>query len=98
MAVQGTAGRQFAVVLAGELRVARDGIELARLGPGSWCGELALMRGHAGRSTATVDAVVDGELLVFSRQEFDALRGAAPTVDHRISAAAVARLLRLVVQ
>ncbi len=73
---QGEPGGRFYVITDGEVEVVReqpDGgeVALARLGPGRYFGEIALMR--ATRRTATVRAVTDVGVLGIARRDFTAL-------------------------
>ena len=89
---QGDYGRQFAVVVSGELSVQRDGIEVARLRAGDCVGEIALMAGPRARHTATVEVINDVEVLVLSPPEFDELCTVVPRVATRIRRIGVQRL------
>ena len=73
---EGKAGHEFFVVLEGEASVTHNGVVVARLGPGDYFGEIALLQG--GPRTATV--VADGEMRVevASEREFHALLDKAP--------------------
>ena len=82
LAYQGTAGREFFIVMEGSATATRNGQVLARLGPGSFFGELALLDG--GRRTATVVADTAMALLVLTRSEFTALQYTAPSVARKI--------------
>ena len=73
---QGEPGGRFYVITDGEVEVVQeqpDGgeVALARLGPGRYFGEIALMR--ATRRTATVRAVTDVGVLGIARRDFTAL-------------------------
>ena len=80
--LQGQAGSEFFIVVSGMAIAARNDRELARYGPGSFFGELALLDG--GSRTATVYAATDMELLVLSRSEFRSLQETAPSVAFKI--------------
>ena len=79
---RGEAGLEFFVVVEGSATAARNGVEFAQLGPGSFFGELALLDG--GPRTATVVARTDMRLLVLSRGEFSSLLTSAPSVTRKI--------------
>ncbi len=68
LTVAGRPGDEFFVVLSGTAAVWRQGIQLDRLGPGSFFGELALL--DHGDRTATVVAESEMRLLVLSTREF----------------------------
>jgi CRP-like cAMP-binding protein len=87
---QGKAGKEFFVVVEGSATATRNGIRLARLDPGSFFGELALLDG--GPRTATVIANTDMQLLVFARREFSQLHSSAPTVAYKMLAELGVRL------
>ena len=95
---QGEPGRFFAIVLAGEVAVERegpDGVEaLARVGEGSVLGELALLRGRA--RSATVTATTPTEVLTGDITAFDALLDLPGVLDsvRRLVSARLARGVR----
>ncbi len=68
---QGDLGREFVVIEEGEALVERNGKEIARLGPGEWFGELALLDDHI--RNATVRAVTDVAVQVIDRRAFQTL-------------------------
>jgi MFS family permease len=75
---QGEAGDRFYVVAEGEVEVEQDGLALARLGPGEFFGEIALLRQT--QRTATVRAL--GPALVYALDGADfvaAVTGHAPS-------------------
>lgn len=86
---QGGPGREAFVILDGEARVEADGIELARLGPGAVCGELALLDG--GTRTATVTTLTPLRVLAMSISEFAELTR-RPGVSQRVLATLAGRL------
>src|SRR6185437_11349764 len=55
--VEGTGGAAFFLIDSGEAIVSRKGVEVARLGPGDYFGEVALIDG--GPRSATVTAATD---------------------------------------
>ncbi|MGQ0434366.1 MAG: Crp/Fnr family transcriptional regulator [Microthrixaceae bacterium] len=86
---QGEAGREAFLILDGEACVETDGTELARLGRGAVCGELALLDG--GTRSATVTAVTPMRVLVMSVADFADLTS-RPNVSRRILATLAGRL------
>jgi glutamate/tyrosine decarboxylase-like PLP-dependent enzyme len=89
--------RDFYVVLAGELRVARDGRRVARLGPGDFFGEIAALdwgRGYGYARTATVATVGAARLLVFGEGGLAALMELSPALAADVRAAVAERLPR----
>lgn len=78
--VQGDPGDRFYAIVDGEALVLRDGQELARLGPGGFFGEIALLRNVP--RTATVRAITDLELLALPRRDFlGAVTGNRPSAE-----------------
>jgi putative iron-dependent peroxidase len=89
---QGESGHEFFVVLDGCVNVARDEKRLARLGPGQFLGEIALIDGRPRTATATADG--PARLLVLSHRGFDALLDEFPTISRRVVQVLVERLRR----
>jgi CRP/FNR family transcriptional regulator, cyclic AMP receptor protein len=87
---QGEAGREAFVIIDGEASVTIDAVEVARLGPGTFCCEMALLEN--GARSATVIASSPMTLLALSASEFDRLVRDAPTVTHRMLVALSSRL------
>ena len=94
VATQGQPGRQFGVVLSGELRVVRDGREVSRLREGEIFGEISLLAGPRAAQTATVEANGRVEVLVMSRVEFHELCELIPSVAARVHLIGLRRLAR----
>ena len=65
---QGETGEELFVVLSGEVQVFRGDAVIARLGPGSHVGEMALIRNQP--RSATVKALGETELMVIRRRDF----------------------------
>ena len=87
---QGAAALEAFVIVEGEAAVTIHDAEIARLGPGTFCGEMALLE-HGARS-ATVTAVGPMKVLVLSASEFDRLVHDAPTVTRKMLVALSNRL------
>lgn len=88
---EGAVGREFVLVVDGDLTVFTDhGAE--QVGSGGFVGELALLTGSC--RTATVVTTSPADLLVLNRREFAALLDEVPTVGVRIARTAVQRQLR----
>lgn len=87
---QGGSGSEAFILLDGHCTVARDGRELARLGPGAVIGEVATL--DHGRRTATVTADTPVEALVFDPRSFARVIREAPAVTRRMLADVAARL------
>ena len=73
---EGTKGLEAFVIVEGEAEVTVDGRTIARLGPGAFCGEMALV--ERGVRTATVTAITPMEALAMSVSEFESLLADAP--------------------
>jgi CRP-like cAMP-binding protein len=87
---EGESGSEFFVIIDGEASVTIDGELRAKIGPGSFFGEMALLDG--GPRIATVTATTPARLLVLSRQEFFSLLDGAPRVARQLLTAIGARL------
>ena len=77
--IEGQTAHEFFVVVEGTIRVERSGKTLARLGPGDFVGEIALIDG--GPRNATVIADTDATLLVLAHREFHALMQQFPSIQ-----------------
>ncbi len=85
LSTQGDAGRQFAIVLDGELEVVRDERVVATLHAGDCVGEIALLTGPRTPATATVEARTTTTVWVLSSKEFDDMVRELPRVADRLS-------------
>jgi CRP-like cAMP-binding protein len=85
LCTEGTVGREFFIVEAGEASVSVDGHEVATLGAGSFFGEIALLS-HAPR-TATVTAVTPMQVLVLTPAEFHGLVALSPAIAKNVQEA-----------
>lgn len=94
VATQGDPGRQFGVVLSGQLRVVRDGREITRLREGDIFGEISLLAGPRARQTATVEAMGTTEVLILSRSEFQEMCDLVPSFAARVQLIGLRRLAR----
>jgi CRP-like cAMP-binding protein len=65
---EGEKGEELYIVLSGQLKVTRNGADVAVLPPGAHVGEMALVRSQP--RSATVTSEVHSELMVIRRQEF----------------------------
>jgi serine/threonine protein phosphatase PrpC len=65
---EGDKGEELFIVLSGQLKVSRNGAELATLPQGAHVGEMALVRSQPRSATVISDGV--SELMVIRRQEF----------------------------
>lgn len=87
-------GREFVVVVEGEVTVTRDGEELARIGPGGHFGELSLLT-SIDRS-ATVTAAIDSTVQVIDRRGFQTLLQDSPALTLNLLRSTAQRMVQLV--
>jgi CRP-like cAMP-binding protein len=87
---EGEAGREFFVVLSGEVSVVVGGEEVAVLQEGSWFGELALI--DPAPRDATVLTLSPCELLVIDSRRFLPLLEQVPTLSQQILVGMARRL------
>lgn len=88
--VEGDAGREFLVILEGHATVRRGGRVLARVGPGDFLGELAVIAGVP--RTATVTADTEMSVSVLNRREFAGLLDEQPRIARKVLVGTVKRL------
>ncbi len=91
---QGEGGAEFFIVLCGAVSVVLGGahqatVEIARLGPGSFFGEMSLVTGEP--RTATVRTSEESQLLVIDKASFQEVLASVPEVIERISQVLAAR-------
>jgi len=89
LTTQGAVGREFFLVTSGTARCFRDGMLVARFGPGDFFGEMALL--DQAPRTATIVADEPMELLVLDAREFDSLIDDAPSIARKLLKALAAR-------
>ncbi|MGH9098346.1 MAG: cyclic nucleotide-binding domain-containing protein, partial [Acidimicrobiales bacterium] len=87
---EGTIGREFFLIVDGEANVTRDGRKVARLGPGAYFGELALLDRRP--RSASVISDTDMEVLVLSQRQFNGVLDLVPAIAHKLLMAMAARL------
>jgi CRP/FNR family cyclic AMP-dependent transcriptional regulator len=87
---QGEPGRQFYVIIEGEVAVVRDGETLPRRGGSEFFGEISLVSGVP--ATATVTTTSPTRALVISQRNFKTLLERSPNIQMRILRAFSARL------
>jgi CRP/FNR family cyclic AMP-dependent transcriptional regulator len=90
VAGEGAPGYSFFVIGEGTAVVSSDGDELARLGPGDFFGEVAMLGG--GRRSATVTTTSSARLFVMFGTEFRRLQEAQPEIAARLEAAMAERV------
>jgi CRP-like cAMP-binding protein len=86
---QGSYPEGFFVVIEGEVSVERDGAEIARLGPGDFFGEIALLEDD--RRTATVTTATRVTAAVMDAADFFEMCAEIPEISSRITTAAMRR-------
>jgi CRP/FNR family cyclic AMP-dependent transcriptional regulator len=87
---EGETGHEFFVVVEGEVGVTRQGQTLAKLGPGAFVGEQALL--DPGPRTATVTALTDTQCVLLSSREFYAAVDDVPGLSRKLLAGLARRL------
>ncbi len=93
LARQGEIGREFVILLEGEVDVARDGKVIAVRGPGDYIGEIALLDNQPRTATVTAKTEVAAEVL--NRAEFASLLATAPELSSRLMATLARRVAEL---
>ena len=88
---EGDLGREFFVIVEGEVSVTQAGNEIRKLGPGDFFGEIALIYENA-RRTATVTASSPLRFFVLTRQSFRSLLEHQPEIEEKVMAALEDRL------
>jgi len=88
---EGDLGREFFVIVEGDVSVMQDGNEIRRLGAGDFFGEIALIYDNA-RRTATVTAASPLRFFVLTRQSFRSLLEHQPEIEEKVMAALEERL------
>jgi CRP-like cAMP-binding protein len=87
---EGESGREFFVIIDGEVSVTKEGNEIRRMGPGDFFGEIALVEDTP--RTATVTAVTPLRFFVLTRQSFRSLLAQQPELEDKVNAALEERL------
>jgi CRP-like cAMP-binding protein len=83
LAREGEIGREFFVLVDGDVAVTKDGEEIRRLGPGDFFGEIALIW-DSPRRTATVTAATPVRFFVLTRQAFRSLIDHHPDIEEKV--------------
>ncbi len=86
---QGSYPDGFFVVLEGEVTVERDGVPIAKIGPGDFFGEIALLEDD--RRTATVTTATRVRAAVMDAPDFFEMCAEIPAISSRITDAAMRR-------
>jgi len=87
---EGEPGHEFYVIIDGEVGVTSGGETLAKLGPGTYVGEQALL--DPGPRTATVTALRDTQTVLLSSREFYAAIDDVPGLSRKLLAGMAKRL------
>lgn len=90
---QGELGREFVLLVSGEVSVVRDGEEIARLGAGAHFGELALLVDHP--RNATITALTPLTAQVIDRRGFQALLDGSPHLTKNLLVSLAKRLAEI---
>jgi CRP-like cAMP-binding protein len=90
---EGSRGREFFVIIAGEAEVTRGGRHVATIGAGEFFGEIALL--ERVKRTATVTATAPLSFFVISADAFDAVRETDPRIERALLRTLARRLLSL---
>ena len=93
LAEEGTTGREFFMVVAGEVEVSRGHRLVATRGPGSHLGEIALLERCP--RTATLIAKTPVSVAVASLGEFASMLQLVPAIAVRLDASTTQRLAEL---
>lgn len=88
---EGDLGREFFVIVEGDVSVTQGGNEIRRLGPGDFFGEIALIYENA-RRTATVTSASHLRFFVLTRQSFRSLLEHQPQIEDKVMAVLEERL------
>jgi CRP-like cAMP-binding protein len=93
---EGEEGDAFYLISAGEVRVTKGNVEVARLGPGAFFGEFAVLADR--RRHASVQSIGEVELLEIKRGLLNELVAAHPGVARTLSSFYRERLLQTLLQ
>jgi CRP-like cAMP-binding protein len=83
LAREGEIGREFFVIVDGEVVVSKDGREINKLSSGDFFGEIALIW-ESPRRTATVTAATPIRFFVLTRQAFRGLIDHHPDIEAKV--------------
>lgn len=90
---QGDLGQEFALIVDGEADVVKDGATVARIGPGAYFGEVALLDSIT--RTASVVAATDMVLEVIDRRGFNTLLDDLPALSRSMLKGMAQRMAQL---
>jgi len=91
---EGSLGREFFVIVDGEVEVTKDGKRLATRGSGEFFGEIALIT--TTKRTATVTAATPVRCFILTRGDFRRVLDESPAVQRKVMEALGERLLSYV--
>jgi CRP-like cAMP-binding protein len=75
---EGDPGREFFVIIDGQIEITKEGRHLRTMGAGEFLGDIALVVERP--RTATATAVTDSRLLVVGHREFHSLMEQFPSI------------------
>lgn len=87
---EGKPGHEFFLILGGNAAVKRGKKTIAKLGPGQYFGELALL--DRGPRSASVEATSDLDVLVLGQREFAGVIDEVPSLAHKLLTSMAQRL------
>jgi CRP/FNR family cyclic AMP-dependent transcriptional regulator len=87
---EGESANEFGLIISGGAEVTRAGRRLAKLGPGEFYGEMAIL--DASPRSATVTATTACELIVMHRRDFSLLIDSVPGIARKVLAGLASRL------
>jgi len=87
---EGEPGHEFYAIIDGEVGVTTGGETVAKLGPGAYVGEMALL--DPGPRTATVTALGDTQAVLLSSREFYAAIDEVPGLSRKLLGGMAKRL------
>jgi CRP/FNR family cyclic AMP-dependent transcriptional regulator len=90
---EGEVGREFFVIVDGQVDVTRKGKPVKRQGGDEFFGEIALLEDVP--RTATVTAKTPVRLFVLTRRDFRALVDTSPSVERKVMKSLARRLLEI---
>ena len=88
---EGRLGREFFVIMQGEVEVTRGGKRIASRGAGEFFGEIALLT--TTKRTATVTATTPVRCFILTRGDFRRVLDESPGVERKVMQALAERLL-----
>jgi len=89
---QGRFPHEFFVIEEGTVAVTKDGVHLTDLGPGDFCGEIAILEHE--RRTASVVAATPVTAIVMHARDFETMANELPEVADMVHAAIRDRMAR----